>query len=485
MTQAEDLRSRIARQFAMALKDPNPNLRFLALEGLQFLPGVPELEQVLPLLNDNDRFVKWKAMQVAGLLRLASAGPALVKLLGSADMNTRSYAALALGSLQSSGTISSLVEQFGREGAAKVRQSIIRSLGTFGDAIPWDTLAQAVEDQDVGVRLDLAKVLGGSAPKPAACTILVSLIEREGNNHVFATAILSLGRFRQPTLLPYFQHSLMNQESRIRANAVEALGQLPFAQVESLIAPHLQDPANRVKANVVGIYLQNGKVEAVRPELDKLLGSANRWERSSGAWLAGTFRLASTHPALVKLLNDEEAVVAERSAWALGRLKSDDSFTILFAAYQNANQWALTHIIRAIHEVARPVHVPWLLKLMEKERSPLLKSQLIDIFTGLREQSVRETMAAHRTDHDIRVRMSVYRYLGTIAPKEYSEMLLEGLKDPNQKVRGLCADLMLRIGDLRALKTLSDLLNDQDKLQRVERVSTLRELAALSHPPGK
>ncbi|MFZ2960742.1 MAG: HEAT repeat domain-containing protein [Candidatus Ozemobacteraceae bacterium] len=482
MNHTEDFRARIARQFAQALKDPNPNLRFLALEGLQFLPGVPEIENIVPLLSDNDRFVKWKALQVVGLLRLKSAGPTLVKLLSSPDMNTRSYAANALGHLADPTLMQELVSLFSRETAAKVRQTVIRGLGGVTDAVPWDVLGLAARDPDVGVRLDLAKVLGGIAPDPRACTILINLLEQETNAHVFATAILSMGRFRQPMMLGYFQHSLLHQEPRIRANAVEALGGLPFEQISAILTPYLKDPANRVRANVVSIFIENGMTATVMHELERLLASLNRWERASGAWLAGNYRIQKTLPALIQLLNDEEAVVAERSAWSLGRLRAPGTFQILWNAYQNANQWALTNIVKAMNEVATKNDVNSLIKLLEKERSPFLKSQILDIFTNLRAAKVRDIMLSSRGDLDIRVRMSVYKFLGSVVMDTSGALLNEGLNDTNAKVRGLCADLMLRAGDLRALKTLSALLNDQDKLQRVQKVSTLRELAALSHP---
>ncbi|MBF0499144.1 MAG: HEAT repeat domain-containing protein [Candidatus Riflebacteria bacterium] len=482
MSQVNDFRARIARQLLLAIKDPNPNLRFLALEGLQFCPGIPEIERILPLLTDNDRFVKWKAIQIAGLLRLKSAGPYLLKLLFSPDMNTRSYSALALGHLSDPLHISALGDLFSRENSAKVRQSIIRSLGGFTETIPWEILSKAALDEDVGVRLDLAKVLGGIAPNPTACDILLNLIEQETNTHVFATAILSLGRFQQPKLLGYFQHSLQHQDPRIRGNAIEALGRLPFDQIETLLTPFLKDSSSRVRANVVSIFIENGKIDAVMPEIDRMLDSTNRWERASGAWLAGNYCLVNALPALIRLLNDEEAVVAERCAWSLGRLRAPNTFKILWNAYQTASQWALTHIIKAMYEVATKCDVDALITLLEKERSPLIKSQIMDIITSLRETKVRDIIVSYRTDSDIRVRLSVYKYLGTVVWETSSALLREGLNDTNAKIRGMCADLMMRAGDLSGLSTLSNLLNDHDKLQRVQKVSTLRELAALFHP---
>lgn len=477
MAEQQGVKARIAKQFGFALKDPNPNIRFLALEGLQFLAGYPECELVLKLISDPDRFVKWKAIQVCGSLRLKSAIPMLIKNLNSVDFYARSFSALALGMIGDAASLPTLLEIARKESSPKVRQNLVRFIPQFAPGIPWEFLANCCRDEDVGVRLETTRTLGFLTSFEETCPLLTGLLEQETDPHIFATALLILGRFKKDSLFPYFRESLTHHENRIRANAIEALGNFAMEKVETIISPFLKDPSNRVKANVIGIFLQHGYGNKVHWELQKLLTSANRWDRSSGAWLAGTFKITNSVDQLIKLLSDEEAVVAERSAWALGKINLPGTMDALLKVYWKANQWALTNIVKAMAGVAAPKDVQGIQKLMDKERNPIIKAQMIDILTSIKALEAREYVLKLKNEGEQRIRASVYTYLGQVDPQNSTEILFEGLSDAHHKVRALCADLMLQAGDFRALKVLSELLNEKDKLLKLQATHTLRDLA--------
>ncbi|HOY66776.1 MAG TPA: HEAT repeat domain-containing protein [Candidatus Ozemobacteraceae bacterium] len=480
MSSAEELQKRIIRQYGFALKDPNPNIRFLALEGLQAYPEAPECEQILPLISDTDRFVKWKAIQVCGVIGLKTALPLLQKALGSADLNTRLFAVNSLGLTGDPAFLPALVQTVQNEASPKVRQTLVRVLHFFGEHVPWDFLARTARDPDIGVRIDAALVLGHLAPLRPASEILVNLLESEDNNNVFATALLSLGKYHNPALIAYFQHSLLHSEARIRANAIEALGQLPFPLIEQVVTPYLRDPSNRVKANVMGIFYENGLSSRMTNELQRFMTSPNRWERSSGAWLAGTYRIKEAVQALIRLLSDEEGVVAGRSAWAIGRINAPGSFNGLTAAYTHATQWALTHFIRAMGEVMAPADASRITLMWSKERSPVLRAQFIDLLARLRAADFKPHAAPLLQDPDHNIRAAAYRYRAAIDGGQANDLLFKGTADPSEGVRAVCGELMLKNGDFRALKVMAELLNDNDKLQRVQKAYSLREAAWLA-----
>lgn len=486
MEGAGERQTRIMRQFGFALRDPNPNIRFLALEGIGRFPDPALVEHVLPLLEDKDKYVRWKAIQVAGALGLPSVRHSLELLLHSPDPTTRTLAAQALGGTGKVEVLPSLLDLATREAAPRVRQTVIKNLHRFGSQIPWDFLARCIRDPDLGVRIDTAITLGNAAPHDQACDILINLLEQESNNHVFATALMSLGRFRKEILLGYFQHSLLHQESRIRANAVEAMGNLPFRTVEQLVVPYLRDPSNRVKANVMGLYLQNGMGSRVLGEVRALLTSPQRWERASGAWLLGTYRVSELTPYLFALLNDEEPAVAERAAWALGQLRSPGLFDDLLREWGKAKQWAVPAFLSAFRRVARLENVPSLIAMLEKDRNPRTKATIIDILTGLRALMARSAVEKLIWDPEQRIRISALLYMAATAGSSANEMLVRALDDPSPRVRQLCAEALLEKGDFRALRTLAALLTEPEKQQRVLGGLALRDLSgtgAIVVPP--
>lgn len=389
----QDLSARIARQYGFALKDPNPSIRFLALEGLEQLPETPEARWVSSVLNDTDKYAKWKAIQACGTIRILSSLKELNKLLVSTDLLTRIHAALSIAAMHTSDQLPVLLRAAATENAPKVRQTIIRALGGFSKAPPWDFLFKSAQDADVGVRLEIAKVLGMLTP---------------------------------------------------------------------------QDPANRVKANVIYIFLKNQEAQKVQKDLETLLTSDRQFERASGAWLAGSFSLDWSAPLLVRLLSDEEGLVAERSAWALGKLRSLTTFPTLQQAYKHANQWALGHIVKAISNLAGEAEAVEIMKIMTRENNTLLRSQFLDILTDMNYPPALEWAQKYYRDNDHRLRLSSYRCIGRLGGPTQAETLFQGLLDANPRVKTLCAEMMLECGDFRALKVLADLLTEQEKLQHLQ-----------------
>lgn len=482
MDGSSDLKSRVLNQLKFALRDPNPNIRFLALEGAARFPDPSMGDLVFKLFQDRDKYVKWKAIQVAGVLDARGLIPELEKLLHSPDVNTRMYAAQSLGITGQANVLTPLLDLVRRETAPQVKQMVVKNLHRFTNNIPWEFLGQIIHDPDLGVRIDAAATLGNVAPSEYACDILINLLEQESNNHVFATAIMSLGRFRKEILLGYFQHSLLHQEPRIRANAVEAMGSLPFRSVELLVGPYLRDPSNRVKANVMGIFLQNGMGPRVIGEVRALMASANRWDRASGAWLVGTYEVKELAPLLIGLLNDEEQAVSERAAWALGRMKSPGMFEDILRAWTNAKQWALPAFLSAFRKVASLRHVPTLIQILEKDKNPRTKASVIDILGELKALMAKSAVEKFVKDPEQRIRVSAMLFMGSVTGKSSHELLGKGLEDSNPRVRALCAETLLANGDFRALKVLASQLTDSEKLQRVQAGLGLREVARDEEP---
>lgn len=480
MEKSGDFQARILKQIEFALEDPNPNIRFIGLETLQLFPETTQGRMVLPLVEDSDRFVRWKAVQVLGLLGVKVAESVLALLLDSPDINTRFHVVSSLCKLGAVKYLPQLLQVVEKETSPRVRQVFIKSLTFFPkQEIPWDFLGRSALDTDLGVRLDISVLLGKLAPDKQASDILVNLLERESNNHVFATALISLGRFRNPMLLGYFQHSLLHKESRIRANAIEAMGEFPFEEVEPVISPYLRDPSNRVKANVLAIYYRGGEGGRVEAEVRKLLASPNPWERASAAWLAGQFRLGNFQTELLGLLEDEEAVVSDRAAWAFIRNPLPGTFDQLHKAYSRANQWGLSNLLKAMAGVAEEKDLPKIIALLQKERNPQSKAQMIDLLAKIGAASARPMILPLRKDPDFRIRSSAFNFLAQIQGLDSCPILNEGLSDSQVKVRALCAEWMMKLGDFRALKTLSALLNDADKMQRIQAAYTLKEVATI------
>jgi HEAT repeat protein len=99
--------------------------------------------------------------------------PALVGLLGDADVDIREKAAWGLAEIGDERAVPGLVERLGDEGEPRVRDAIVHALAGFADdPRAVDGLLAAIRDPEWGVRLSAAAALAGSdEPRVAAALV--------------------------------------------------------------------------------------------------------------------------------------------------------------------------------------------------------------------------------------------------------------------------------------------------------------------------
>ncbi|MBI3890959.1 MAG: HEAT repeat domain-containing protein [Candidatus Wallbacteria bacterium] len=154
----------------------------------------------------------------------------------------------------------------------------------------------------------------GALPAPDNLKLLAELFERL-DSPVFQAQILSAVVISGTgAVVPGFlEAALRNGNSRIRANAVEALAGLQGERLRAAVIPLLNDEDNRVRANAC-VYLW--VYEDVRPQakstLETMAVSNDPWTRASAVYAAGQLADVTLEPILVAALDDqyEPAVIA-------------------------------------------------------------------------------------------------------------------------------------------------------------------------------
>lgn len=462
----ELIKSRIIKQYLFALRDNDPNVRYLGLEGLEKYIDLVDVKNIVDVLDDTDKFVRWKAIKVLRAYDISITKIHLEKCLASSDPISRALAARSLAFSGSQQALEVLIQAYKKEATPKIKQVIVRNLAFFKE-IPYDFWYKIAKDSDVGVRIDAVLAIGNFTFDEKLCDLLVNMLETEINNQVFASILLSLGKFKKENLIPYFQHSLLHKEPRIRANAVEALGNYPFAKIEPIILPYLNDPSNRVKANVIGLYLKNGLLNKVVKNLHQMVTSYNRLERASAAWLIGNFKIKEMLSYVMRLLNDEDETVSQRAAWSIGRLNDANVFELLLKEWNAAKEWAIPAFLSAFRKTANINNSHLLVKLLEKERNSRVKSTIIDILAEIGAFVHKPLVEKYVKDPELRVKISAIIFLAKMGGEEAHKMLLEYLNDPSPRIRKICAKTLLEKGDFRALKPLASLITEQEKQEEI------------------
>src|SRR5581483_6396675 len=92
---------RTVRSLRQGLKDPNPKGRLTAVEAIESLEdrGAPLIPDLLPLVQDGDRFVRWATVRTLGRLaplQATAVVPQIQTQLLDPDLDLRLVAATAL-----------------------------------------------------------------------------------------------------------------------------------------------------------------------------------------------------------------------------------------------------------------------------------------------------------------------------------------------------------------------------------------------------
>jgi HEAT repeat protein len=137
--------SRIA---AAALHDPLPIIRATAVSAVIFLPPKEALGLLLPLLDDNDSFVRRETANALGDLgEVDACKPLISTLQKEREIENRSAAAIALGKLGDPAAIEPLLSLLRKKPVDSdefVRSSAARSMGEIAQMLRLGTRQKLV-----------------------------------------------------------------------------------------------------------------------------------------------------------------------------------------------------------------------------------------------------------------------------------------------------------------------------------------------------
>jgi HEAT repeat protein len=180
-----------------ALSDPDPGVRWMALEALGAI-GNPALPVLIDLLGSDDIDLRWGAVVALGEIGDPRAVGPLARALEDRDRYVRTRAALALAAIGAS-ALPSLAAAAGHQDAG-VRWAAALALGKIGSPECIPPLSVLVADPDPGVRWKAAEALGAVGGEAAVIPLVGALEDRD--EEVCEVATASLAAIGEPALGP-------------------------------------------------------------------------------------------------------------------------------------------------------------------------------------------------------------------------------------------------------------------------------------------
>ncbi|MFA7562444.1 MAG: HEAT repeat domain-containing protein [Methanoculleus sp.] len=200
------------------LDDPEVGVRWKAAEALGKL-GAPAVEPLTVSLRSGSVDVRWMAAVTLGDIGEPTAIPALMGALDDEDTYVRSRAALALGAIGEPAREEVVTAL--SSGSERIRLGAAMALGGLGGESSIPPLIEALSDPDSEVRRQARSALGDIGK--SAIPPLVKALGTE-NELLWREAIAAFGLIGKPAIPALAMAFRRGDSLRIRVGAIRALG---------------------------------------------------------------------------------------------------------------------------------------------------------------------------------------------------------------------------------------------------------------------
>ncbi|MDO4717449.1 MAG: HEAT repeat domain-containing protein [Propionibacteriaceae bacterium] len=274
-----------------------------------------------------------------------------------------------------------------------------------------------------------------------------------------------LGNIRDPRAVKPLLGCARSAEPELQRSAVAALGRIG----DPAALPTLSDSLNSLAWGVPQTAAQAmgaiGDPSAIAP-LVSALNSRSSWTRRAAAEALGVLGGAESVAGLVAALADPSPDVRRAAAAALGQAGADDQgtaeevFRPLLTALSDEDPAVRAAAADALGALANPRALEPLISALT-DRGPAVRQAVSDALETMSEVAVPPLIGALRAGHDdLRVRAA--EVLGRIGDLRATDPLVEVARTPNERLRRAAVLALGELGDLSAAEALIACLGDKE-----------------------
>ncbi|MCI0487977.1 MAG: HEAT repeat domain-containing protein, partial [Blastocatellia bacterium] len=368
--------------------------------------------------------------------------PLMNVLASSKEIDVRTAAARALGSLKDRRAVESLSNAAGAT-EKEVRAAAVASLGLIGDPLATDALFRAAKDEDPDVR---AAAVASLALLGIAVERLASDLSHSGWQ-VRAAAVSTLARLGDPRAVPAVVAALKDNDERVRAEAAGALGSLADASAINPLIAALKDPAAEV--------------------------------RIQATMSLGRFKAESTVGPLTALLNDRDPRVSLAAAESLARMQDARATRVLIEALSSQDYRVRARAAQVLAHVSSEgrldAALPSLASAM-RDKDPVVRYHAAEALIAAGARAVTPLLALLRSEREAdrgRAARVLWR-IGTPSVEPLLGLLQD--KSARPETRAVVAATLGMIGERRAIGPLIELLKDERYYVRQQAARALGQM---------
>ncbi|MCA9522058.1 MAG: HEAT repeat domain-containing protein [Myxococcales bacterium] len=244
-----------------------------------------------------------------------------------------------------------------------IRTNAILALGELQTEPFADTLMAFLNDRNLFVRSAAVRALESTRNRESLKRILHRVVSER--HHIMKAQLVGLFRgVQRREVIPLLLHLAKDQNSRVRANAIEALDSIPDLVEAKVFGDYTSDPVPRVRtAALVGLArrLNHEAAERVLETLRGQSDASDSAERMAAIWGLGRLGDVGT---LIAALKDAELGVRKVAVRALGQIEDErvvfPLIEQLSVSDEHYNQLTLQALVRRGEQITEQALQPFL-----------------------------------------------------------------------------------------------------------------------------
>lgn len=332
---------------------------------------------------------------------------------------------------------------------------------------------------------------------------LVDLLAAEEHEYVIATLVKAIGALADDeTYMDILIKYLKHENSRVRANTIEALGFFESERVFREIAPFIRERNNRVKANVAKI-LWRYSIEKTLRYLKDMLDSEDLWSCYSAVFALAEIGHYKTRALLMYALLNSNVAIRLRAAKALHEMDMalSDDVSQLVLSLEDRRKYAIpTRVInyqvrllasqaprergagaRILHHIAEPGDrnvIQALKDLISRETDESVLGPALMAYLRVGRRDALQEVEEFLQNPNPRIRADVVEGLSDFDDPAVLDLAVPSLSDSSSRVRANAARVMWRFSAKRTMEYILGMLRSKDQTQMKSAIFILGEIGA-------
>lgn len=392
----------------------------------------------------------------------------LLELLKNPRSAHREVIVECLGSRKKPAMVAEL-KQYLADPDRHVRFQTANSLFNIGGKEAALAMCEFISDPDEWISMTILRLLC-IMRELDSIPILIEKYHQDEDLRRKALMISFLARFRSVTLLGIFDQGLQARDARLRANSIEAVGNLnlPENEIRNRIEPSLHDPNNRIRANSI-LALARLDPEKIKPEIREMVESSDVQLRRSAAFILGMIPPTDYQDLAAILVADQNEAVRKRMIQSLRNFPSDFVCNQLERALSDNNKWIRKHAIDMAARISNFPHKK-ILGLLKTERAAPNLEACMNFFAFHPVEEAMSAIKLHVKDRRLQVVKALLNSVAAIGGVEGVKSVAPRLEQKDPGVIQALSEVLIKAGDR---KILDDLVERFAHVRHEHQVSVL------------